>query len=85
MKTIDWRALLCRRLRNEAYSMGCKRIDIRNVRVMKTRPAKIYAVMVADSVMYVVKGCNENEMVACLRGWLAANRAIAPKERIYFN
>jgi hypothetical protein len=80
----DWKTLLCRRLRDEAYGMGCGQIDICNVRLMKTRPVKMYAVAVVDCCMYAVTGCNENEMAHCLRVRIAADRETTPKERIYF-
>jgi hypothetical protein len=80
--SIDWKSLLSRRLRAEAQAQGCRRVDVCNIRVMETRPVKMYAVVVADCGIYAITGCNENEMASGLRERIAADRRATPKKRI---
>jgi hypothetical protein len=80
----EWKSLLYRRLRDEANDMGVRRVSVSNVRLMKTRPEKMYAVVVADCCMYAINGCNENEMARQLRARIYADRQAAPKGVIYF-
>jgi len=74
MNKIEWKQILSRRLRDEALNMDCKQVDICNIRKMLTPPDKMYAVVVADARMYVVTGCNENEMATSLRVQIARDR-----------
>lgn len=79
----DWMSLLSKRLRAEAQAQGRRQVDVCNIRMMETRPVKMYAVVVADCDIYTITGCNENEMAKGLCDRIAADRQATPKELIY--
>jgi hypothetical protein len=81
----DWKTLLYRRLRAEALDLGIRRVDITSVRMMHTRPEKMFAVVIADGVMYAVTGCNENETAHRLRVSIERDRQSLPKEFLILN
>ena len=79
----NWKPLLCRRLRAVAHELGCRRVEVRNVRMMATRPVKMYAEVMTDGAHHIFTGKCENDIALKLHRAITAEPV--RQERVIFD